>query len=132
MSDSLKIYSGLFIFLVLVTSPFWYNLAGNKSEKPKPEIITKHKQCVEDANYMKVNHMTLLNIWRDSVVREGKRIHVSSYNNQEYYISLSSMQHQKSCIGCHTNKAQFCDRCHNYTGVSRLDCWDCHYEPGRF
>ena len=36
----------------------------------------------------------------------------------------------KTCLGqCHTNKAEFCDRCHNYSGVSSLYCWDCHNQP---
>jgi len=29
---------------------------------------------------------------------------------------------------CHTDKAKFCDRCHNYVGVTP-NCWDCHVEP---
>jgi hypothetical protein len=34
-----------------------------------------------------------------------------------------------TCLtGCHTNKAEFCDRCHNYAAVS-VYCWDCHVDP---
>ncbi len=34
-----------------------------------------------------------------------------------------------TCLtGCHTNKADFCDRCHNYAGVS-VYCWECHVDP---
>jgi hypothetical protein len=28
---------------------------------------------------------------------------------------------------CHTAKADFCDRCHDYEAVS-LPCWDCHMD----
>ena len=33
-----------------------------------------------------------------------------------------------TCLGCHSNKAQFCDQCHNYLEVTPY-CWDCHVDP---
>ncbi|MCF7809732.1 hypothetical protein K9N50_01950 [bacterium] len=33
-----------------------------------------------------------------------------------------------SCIECHSNKEQFCDRCHTYMSVDPY-CWDCHIIP---
>jgi hypothetical protein len=41
---------------------------------------------------------------------------------KEFEMSL-----QKTCMKCHTNKAEFCDKCHNYASV-RPYCWDCHIE----
>jgi hypothetical protein len=31
-------------------------------------------------------------------------------------------------MGCHVNKSEFCDRCHDYTAVTPY-CWECHVEP---
>ena len=36
------------------------------------------KQCVESKEFMRTEHMQLLNNWRDSVVRNGDRIYVST------------------------------------------------------
>jgi hypothetical protein len=34
-----------------------------------------------------------------------------------------------TCITqCHSNKAKFCDRCHDYMNVQPW-CWDCHNFP---
>ncbi len=71
---------------------------------------------------MKSSHMQLLDQWRDEVVRNGKRIYVSS-TGKEFNMSL-----QNTCTKCHAKKAQFCDRCHNYVD-SKPNCWDCHIEP---
>ena len=30
-----------------------------------------------------------------------------------------------TCMSCHTDKAKFCDRCHDTVGVAPY-CWDCH------
>lgn len=124
MHDSGKIISGIIIFLVIVTGPVWYDLSlGNPDYVPNPKIIGDAKECVMPTDYMRTSHMDLLNVWRDKVVREGDRTHASP-NGQEYEMSLT-----KTCLGCHSNKAQFCDECHNYTAVDELYCWDCHSVP---
>ena len=38
------------------------------------------------------------------------------------------MSLSQSCLGCHSNKEQFCDACHNYAGV-KPNCWSCHIVP---
>ncbi len=47
-------------------------------------------------------------------------------------VKVAGMEYQKSltgtCMKCHANKADFCDTCHNYLGVSPT-CWDCHNFP---
>ena len=40
-----------------------------------------------------------------------------------FVMSLSN-----TCLDCHSNKADFCDKCHNYASV-RPYCWDCPSEP---
>ena len=123
MSDKGKIGFGIILFLLLVLFPVWYNLASGKAGY-QPEIVKPTSgQCVMDAAYMKVKHMDLLNAWRDEYVREGKMVHTAP-DGKTYIKSLSN-----TCLKCHSNKTEFCDRCHDYAGVKPY-CWDCHVIPG--
>ncbi|NLD82020.1 MAG: sulfate reduction electron transfer complex DsrMKJOP subunit DsrJ [Smithella sp.] len=119
---------GLVIFVVGITFPFWYG--RGKSIAPvllsldTPAIAQlKEKRCVEDTAFMRANHMKLLNAWRDEVVREGKREYTAK-DGRRFEKSLTG-----TCIQCHSNKEQFCDRCHNYVGA-KPTCFDCHVIPG--
>ncbi|MCL6472239.1 MAG: sulfate reduction electron transfer complex DsrMKJOP subunit DsrJ [Firmicutes bacterium] len=122
-----KILLGLFIFLAVVTFPF-YNNVGKANVAPKPSIDTPaiqklaDKKCIESTAFMKAEHMQLLNQWRDSAVRDNSRVYVAS-DGKKYIISL-----QNTCMKCHSNKKEFCDSCHNYAGVNPY-CWDCHLAP---
>lgn len=120
-----KIIVGLIVFLGLVTFPLWSNLGKKTFEQPKLQLPPKSvaTQCVEDTEWMRENHMQLLNHWRDWAIRDGKRVYVSQTNHKEYVISL-----QKTCMKCHVSKEQFCDKCHNAASVSPY-CWDCHIAP---
>ena len=123
MRDADKIIIGLIIFFGLITLPVWYNMASGKAAYvPEPEIVTEAKQCVEPTPYMRDKHMDLLNDWKESVVREGNRTYTAS-DGQEYDMSLTG-----TCLDCHSNKAEFCDQCHNYAAVKPY-CWDCHVVP---
>ena len=123
MYDTGKILVGIVIFAAIVTLPFWYNgITGKASAVPKPEIKTKEKQCVEATAYMKESHMKLLDVWRDKVVRENVRLY-RGIDGKTFSMSLTN-----TCLDCHSNKDTFCDRCHNYVGVSPT-CWDCHVIP---
>lgn len=123
MKDKGRIIIGLIIFLILITSPIWYNMAGGKAAyKPELKYVTDAKECVAPTEYMRVSHMDLLNQWRDKAVREGQRVYMA-FNGKKYNMSLS-----QTCMDCHSNKADFCDQCHNYAGVDPY-CWDCHIEP---
>ncbi|MDP2646207.1 MAG: sulfate reduction electron transfer complex DsrMKJOP subunit DsrJ [Desulfobacterales bacterium] len=124
MHDKKWIIIGLSVFLAFFTFPFWYNM-GKASPAPEPELTGKSagaKACVEPKAYMKTRHMQLLNQWRASVVREEKKIYVSS-TGKTFKMSLT-----QTCLDCHTEKSRFCDQCHTYVSV-RPDCWDCHIDP---
>jgi len=126
MYDAGKIIVGIIVFVTLITFPFWYN-RGKAAPSPKPKLLTREKECVEPTPYMKTSHMRLLNEWRNSVVREGNRLYISS-NGKKYSMNLANTSLSDSCMGCHSKKAEFCDQCHNYVGVKPY-CWDCHIEP---
>ena len=125
--DAGKVFTGLALFIVFLTAPIW--LSGGKSASP-PEIRVDtpviqrlvEKRCIEPMAYMKANHMELLDTWRQAVVREGEPLYVAS-DGKKYRMSLSG-----TCLHCHSNKDQFCDRCHNYEGVKPA-CWSCHVVP---
>jgi hypothetical protein len=129
MYNSGKIIAGIAVFFVLAALPFLLNFGGS-NEEIKPSIDTPEinamqvKQCVEPKEFMRAEHMQLLNNWRDEVVRNGNRIYVSS-NGNSYTISL-----QNTCMKCHSNKKEFCDKCHNYMSVKPY-CWSCHIEPDK-
>ena len=124
MYNGSKIIAGLIIFVALATFPFLYNI-GKVNAKPELKIDTpvieqlKEKECVESEEFMKAKHMQLLNRWRDMAVRDGERVYVNS-KGEKYEISL-----QNTCLKCHSNKKEFCDKCHNYMSV-KTNCWDCH------
>jgi hypothetical protein len=123
MYDGGKIVAGIIIGIILLTFPIWYQ-AGGYPEWPEVKLPEKEKQCIQERAYMKTNHMQLLDLWRDSVVRVGNRSYMA-FNGKVYNISL-----QNTCMSesCHAKKTEFCDRCHNYTGVVPY-CWDCHLAP---
>jgi hypothetical protein len=95
---------------------------ASAGEVPKP-VIQKGEgdKCVEDTDYMRRNHMKVLNHHRDKTVHEGIR----------------TKQHSlKGCIDCHATpnaagqktvlgKDHFCQSCHSYAAVS-VDCFQCH------
>ena len=114
---------GLAAFVVLAAFPIWYNMAtGQTDYVPQLEKAARGDNCVRDSAWMTAHHMDLLNQWRDEVVRQDARFEVGA-DGAEYERSLSN-----TCLGCHVNKDQFCDKCHNYMGVDPY-CWDCHVVP---
>ncbi|MEW6215179.1 MAG: sulfate reduction electron transfer complex DsrMKJOP subunit DsrJ [Nitrospirota bacterium] len=129
MHDGWKIIIGIIIFAALATFPFLLS-TGKVVAKPDPKIDTpeiqklpeNERKCVETKEFMKTEHMKLLNDWRDSVVRGGDRIYVG-IGGKKFDMSL-----QNTCMKCHSNKKKFCDECHNYAAVKPY-CWDCHIEP---
>lgn len=124
MHDGGKIIFGLVIFLALMTFPFWYNVAmgkaGYRVELQKPAGADK---CIESTEYMRAMHMNLLNQWRDWYVRDNDRFYKTG-DGRTYVMSLT-----ETCLKqCHTDKAEFCDKCHEYVAVDPY-CFDCHLIP---
>ncbi|WP_172136639.1 sulfate reduction electron transfer complex DsrMKJOP subunit DsrJ [Adlercreutzia sp. ZJ473] len=116
------IFIGVFCLIMVV--PFILG-AGKAQSAPKLDLDTPEiaaldvKECIEPVEYMRSSHMTLLDQWRNDVVREGKTAYVSS-TGQVYEMSLDD-----TCLSCHSNPDQFCESCHAYSNVD-LYCWECH------
>ena len=125
MHDGGKILTGLAVFLAIVTLPLWFHaVQGAQQGAPEFKVTTESRECVEETSYMRSSHMNLLDDWREQVVRDGERIHVG-LGGKTYERNLSA-----TCImSCHSNREEFCDRCHGYVGVEPY-CWDCHAQRG--
>ncbi|MBN1608382.1 MAG: sulfate reduction electron transfer complex DsrMKJOP subunit DsrJ [Polyangiaceae bacterium] len=118
--DAGKIMLGLAAFAGLATAPAWYDAAGGKvGARPRLEVGTSEKRCVLPVEDMRATHMQLLYGWRDGVVRNGRRMTHTS-DGKPIRMSLTG-----TCLGCHSRKAAFCDRCHDYAAVT-LNCFGCH------
>ncbi len=127
MYDAKKVFLGVLIFLVLLTFPFWYGrgkaIPALRLSLDTPQIQQlAEKKCIEPTAYMRSSHMELIGRWRTAVVREGEDLYVAS-DGKRINMSLS-----QNCLGCHSNKEQFCDTCHNYAAV-KPNCWSCHNVP---
>jgi hypothetical protein len=123
MYDRGSIIIGLGVFLGLFTFPIWYAVgSGSSAERPELQLPTEQGPCIESTEYMRGSHMDLLSRWRDQVVREGSRSYTAS-DGRVHQISLT-----ETCLGCHAQKEQFCEKCHDYTGVQPA-CWECHIVP---
>jgi hypothetical protein len=134
--DIKYILLGLVVFFGLVLGAVGPNL-GKTVAPPDPKLDTpaikklaaKDRKCVMPKDYMRANHMQMLVDWRENVIRSQDG--VSGYpaaddrmfvnpEGKKYLASLS-----KTCLECHSNKAQFCDQCHNYVAVTP-NCFGCH------
>lgn len=130
MYDGWKIIIGILIFLGLIAFPFIYDIGKAKGPPPDPKVDTpeimklpeSERKCVESKEYMKREHMQMLDDWRNWVVRDNLTVFTAS-DGKQYTMSL-----QNTCMNCHSNKDEFCDECHDYAVVSPY-CWDCHLEP---
>ena len=115
---------GIAVFMLLATLPFWY-AGGKNTPAPLIDLDTPvirslpEKQCVAPTAFMKTRHMKLLDEWRSDVVRNNNRTYTTP-DGRRFDKSLS-----RTCLSCHSNQEQFCNRCHNYAGVNPK-CWDCH------
>ncbi len=123
MRDRFVIIAALVVFLGVITTPVWYaRAAGETARAPEIKLPPNEKACVMPVAYMRTSHMDLLMTWRDDVVRLNRRTWTAP-DGKAYTIGLTA-----TCLRCHTNKAEFCDRCHNYASVTPY-CWDCHVDP---
>ncbi len=122
MYNAKYILPGILIFLGLFSLPFWINLGAPEFKRPQLALPAGEEQCIEPVEFMRSEHMQILNQWRDMALREEKREYVAS-NNKVWEVSL-----QNTCMKCHSNYAEFCDKCHVANSVS-IYCWDCHVLP---
>ena len=122
MYNTKYVLPGLLIFLALFSFPFWGSIGADEYKRPELALPLDQKECIEPVEYMRANHMELLDIWRDEALRYGKRTYTAS-NGKVWSVSL-----QNTCMECHTNKAEFCDKCHTTNSVTPY-CWDCHVAP---
>jgi len=108
----MKLFASLLLCLFIPTA--W--AAG--ATAPKLDI-GKGGQCVEDAQWMRKNHMNVLKHQRDETVHKGVR---------------DTKHSLKGCIECHASKQDhsvtaradsFCVGCHRYEAV-KIDCFECH------
>jgi hypothetical protein len=125
MRDRLLIAIGLALFLALVTYPMWHAVyARTTTAGPQLKLPPEQKTCVAPLAFMRASHMKLLTDWREGAVRDAQPNYVA-YDGKKYRVNLTG-----TCLGqCHTNRQEFCDRCHKYAAVSGPYCWDCHVEP---
>ena len=123
MYDKNKILIGLAVFVVFMTYPFWNNIGSAAYKRPELEKPRIAQACVESVEVMRSEHMSMLNEWRDEVVRNGEHEYHSTASHQVFQKSLT-----KTCIKCHENKDKFCDKCHATVSVNPY-CWDCHVDP---
>lgn len=93
-----------------------------RTSGPLIELPTVADKCIRPTEFMRKNHMHLLEHKRDQTVRQGIRTKDASL---------------QGCVDCHTkndekgtpipvdDKGQFCSTCHEYVAV-KLDCFECH------
>ena len=115
----------LLVFLGLLTYPLWAPKQGAEEHQTHKQVHSappKGEQCVEATDWMRANHMQLLDNWRHEVVRDQSRIYTSFTTGKEYEKSLTN-----TCLGCHGSSEQFCAQCHSYTSVEPY-CWECHLD----
>lgn len=119
--------AAVLVFLIILASPFLVAAAKGEMFRgvDKPELdpaiegpcVEKNEENVTDEaarEKMRANHMKILMDEREAAVRDGVR-------NKDHSL--------RNCFKCHDNKEEFCDKCHEYSGVSP-NCFDnaagCH------
>lgn len=106
--------------ILVVLSPL--ASAGGASGVPKPVIQkAQGEQCVEDTEYMRRNHMKVLNHHRDKTMHEGIRTKQHSLKNCIECHATPDASGQRTVLG----KDNFCQSCHTYAAV-KVDCFQCH------
>jgi hypothetical protein len=132
-----NIFTGLAVFLILILLPLVPNL-GKTIPPPQRQLDTpvikklaeKDRKCIMPTDWMRANHMQMLIDWRDNVVRTNEKgapngRYMETPDGRKFLASLTN-----TCMDCHSNKAEFCDRCHNYVAVAP-NCWGCHLTEGK-
>ncbi len=124
MYNAKYVIIGIIVFVALFTIPFWLGGTESGDVYKRPDVVLPktEKECIEPVEYMRAEHMQLLNDWRDEALRKDNRTYVSS-TGKKWEISL-----QNTCMKCHTNYEDFCQKCHVSNSVYPY-CWTCHVIP---
>ena len=108
-----KILIGILVFAAIAAFPFYYNI-GRVNAKPEPKVDTPaiqewekqygKKECVESKEFMRAEHMQLLNNWRDAVVRQGHRgytsgMGISKHQYEQMYRDAYMQGYQRGYYG---------------------------------
>lgn len=126
MNKNRLVALGLILFVLLFTFPVLMNLGKSVTSTQPPSLLQDQKAMQELADKLGVKnidefrerHKQVLAEWKDSVVRDGKRIYVTK-DGREIPISLQNLASQP----------QYCNACHDYVGIEKPNCWTCHVEP---
>ena len=65
MFEKFSITLGLSVFVAVMTFPFWYNVGNAAYVRPQLEMPKGTTECIETGEWMRREHMQLLNDWRD-------------------------------------------------------------------
>lgn len=114
------VVAGIIIFVAIFSSPFWLSWIGQNYTSTGVVLPEGQTQCIENTEWMRANHMRLLDEWRDSALREENRAYVSALSGKVFPISL-----QNTCVKCHSDYKGFCEKCHVANSVYPY-CWTCH------
>ena len=126
MYNAKAVIIAIIIFIALFTTPFWLSWIGPDYTKTGVQLSLTAKEagtCIEDVEFMRANHMRLLDEWRDQALREENRSYISALTGKRFEISL-----QNTCLRCHNNYSEFCEKCHVPNSVYPY-CWTCHIIP---
>lgn len=123
MYNAKAVIIGIVIFVAIFSSPFWTSWLGQDYTKTGAVLPAGEKNCIENTEFMRAQHMRLLDEWRDSALREENRVYQSALDGRIWVISL-----QNTCLKCHSNYAEFCEKCHVANSVYPY-CWTCHIIP---
>lgn len=126
MQKKTNIVVGILVFLLVMSAPIWMNF-GKDAAASNVEVsldtptinALDEKKCIYDTEYMRENHMEILHQWKVQVVRDDNRVMVTP-DGREFEMSL-----QNTCLDCHSNYDEFCEKCHVANGVDP-NCWTCH------
>ena len=122
MYNARNVCIGIAILVVLFTAPFWVSWFSKPYTKTDVVLPQNEKNCIEDVEFMRSQHMRLLNEWRDQALRHENRFYVAK-DGKKWAISL-----QNTCLSCHNNYKDFCNKCHVANSVDPY-CWTCHIIP---
>jgi hypothetical protein len=118
MRDAGRVVGGIIVACAVAAVPVWFVAARGAKTVALPKALAGD-QCIESREDMRKHHPALLAAWRERVVRNGDRVHDKA-DGRQVRISLTG-----TCLGCHGNAAQFCDKCHARAAVT-VSCWGCH------